>query len=131
MIFKLIISSFLRLLYKSITGKTCISIAIREHLRLIFDNYFEGISRTSLAWHENVRKLSATGIASALDIGFSNWSFEFITISLYTMTKSTCIIFILMFAILFDLEKKVLNSRPKLSNFFTQLLKPNFFYLFD
>ncbi|CAG2175218.1 unnamed protein product, partial [Oppiella nova] len=84
MIVKLMIAYFLRLTYKSITG----------------------VSRISLSWDENVRKLSATGIASALDIGFSNWSFEFITISLYTMTKSSCIVFILMFAILFDLEKK-------------------------
>ncbi|EUB63993.1 Solute carrier family 35 member C2 [Echinococcus granulosus] len=44
-------------------------------------------------------------IASALDIGLSNWSFEFITISLYTMTKSTSVIFILIFAIVFKLEK--------------------------
>ncbi|CAG2107768.1 unnamed protein product, partial [Medioppia subpectinata] len=84
MIVKLVIAYTLRLIYKSITG----------------------MSRISLSWDENVRKLSATGIASALDIGFSNWSFEFITISLYTMTKSSCIVFILLFAILFDLEKK-------------------------
>ncbi|KAA3679071.1 solute carrier family 35, member C2 [Paragonimus westermani] len=49
---------------------------------------------------------SSLGTTSALDIGFSNWSFEFITISLYTMTKSTSVIFILMFSILFRLERK-------------------------
>lgn len=67
----------------------------------------QGVARISLSWKDSIRKVSLPGIASALDIGFSNWSFEFITISLYTMTKSTCIIFILGFAILFDLEKMV------------------------
>lgn len=71
--------------------------------------HFTGTARITLPWRENIRKMSLPGVASALDIGFSNWSFEFITISLYTMTKSTCIIFILCFAILFDLEKMRLS----------------------
>uniref|UniRef100_A0A915EW67 Solute carrier family 35 member C2 n=1 Tax=Echinococcus canadensis TaxID=519352 RepID=A0A915EW67_9CEST len=36
-----------------------------------------------LPWRDYVLEVSPTGIASALDIGLSNWSFEFITISLY------------------------------------------------
>lgn len=59
-----------------------------------------------LSFENHVRKLSLVGIISSLDIGLSNFSFEFVTISLYTMTKSTCIIFILCFAILFGLEKR-------------------------
>ncbi|XP_003743601.1 solute carrier family 35 member C2 [Galendromus occidentalis] len=62
--------------------------------------------RVLLPWSVYVRHLAVTGFASALDIGFSNWSFEFITISLYTMTKSTCIIFILAFSLSFGLEKR-------------------------
>ena len=85
LIIKFILSSWLRFIYKYVTG----------------------IPRITLSWHVYVRKVASIGITSALDIGFSNWSFEFITISLYTMTKSTCIIFILGFAILFGLEKKV------------------------
>ncbi|XP_058798469.1 solute carrier family 35 member C2 [Phymastichus coffea] len=50
--------------------------------------------------------LSLPGIASGLDIGFSNWGMSLVTMSLYTMTKSTTIIFILGFALLFGLEKK-------------------------
>ncbi|KAI2798842.1 hypothetical protein BLOT_010823, partial [Blomia tropicalis] len=73
-------------------------------IRAIYRQY-TGLSRISLSWRENVSKIAQPGVASALDIGFSNWSFEFITISLYTMTKSTCIIFILLFAIYFELEK--------------------------
>ncbi|RWS10884.1 solute carrier-like protein [Dinothrombium tinctorium] len=65
-----------------------------------------GVNRVTLHCTGNAKKLAMTGIASALDIGFSNWSFEFITVSLYTMTKSTCIIFILIFALIFGLEKK-------------------------
>ncbi|KAG1701695.1 Solute carrier family 35 member C2 [Nymphon striatum] len=61
------------------------------------------------------------GFFCAIDIGLSNWSFEFITISLcgrmdttcipraklsrYTMSKSSTIIFILIFSIMLGLEK--------------------------
>ena len=65
-----------------------------------------GTARVKIPWSLSWKKLAVTGVASSLDISFSNWSFEFITISLYTMTKSTCVIFILFFAILFKLERK-------------------------
>jgi len=68
-----------------------------------------GKSRTCIPWSISWKKLAVAGVASSFDIGFSNWSFEFITISLYTMTKSTCIIFILGFAICFGLERKRLS----------------------
>ncbi|ESO86518.1 hypothetical protein LOTGIDRAFT_220559 [Lottia gigantea] len=61
--------------------------------------------RATLNWTDYWKKIAPTGIASVLDIGFSNWSFEFVTVSLYTMCKSTAIIFILFFSILFKLEK--------------------------
>jgi len=50
--------------------------------------------------------LSLIGISSGLDIGLSNWSQEFVTVSLYTMTKSTAVIFILIFALFFKLEER-------------------------
>jgi len=34
-------------------------------------------------WRPYAAQLAPAGIASALDIGLSNWSFEFITVSLY------------------------------------------------
>ncbi|OQR77454.1 solute carrier family 35 member C2-like [Tropilaelaps mercedesae] len=71
---------------------------------------FSRRARVLLPWNVYIRHLAVTGVASALDIGFSNWSFEFITISLYTMTKSTCIIFILAFSLSFGLEQR----RPSL-----------------
>lgn len=63
------------------------------------------VERVNIPWSEYIKRLAPAGIASALDIGMSNWSFEFITISLYTMTKSTSIIFILFFALIFKLEQ--------------------------
>ncbi|PVD21368.1 hypothetical protein C0Q70_19541 [Pomacea canaliculata] len=61
--------------------------------------------RTILTWKEYLKRVAPTGFISALDIGLSNWSFDFITISLYTMTKSSAVIFILAFSLLFRLEK--------------------------
>uniref|UniRef100_A0A0X3NR88 Solute carrier family 35 member C2 n=2 Tax=Schistocephalus solidus TaxID=70667 RepID=A0A0X3NR88_SCHSO len=66
---------------------------------------YRGEKRVEIPWSSYIRDVSPTGIASALDIGLSNWSFEFITVSLYTMTKSTTIIFVLLFAIICKLEK--------------------------
>ena len=68
---------------------------------------FTGIERISISFSNYGKKMALTGIASGLDVGLSNWSFKFITISLYTMTKSTCVIFILGFAMIFGLERKV------------------------
>lgn len=84
LVVKFILSGMIRCIYQLCTGK----------------------QRVVLDWSMYCKQLAPTGIASALDIGLSNWSFEFITISLYTMTKSTCIIFILGFSLLFGLEKK-------------------------
>lgn len=61
--------------------------------------------RVTVSWPLYFKRIAPAGMASALDIGLSNWSFEFITISLYTMTKSTAVIFILVFALILRLEK--------------------------
>ncbi|XP_012268370.1 solute carrier family 35 member C2 [Athalia rosae] len=65
-----------------------------------------GHKRVRLSWHNMVMSMGPPGIASGLDIGFSNWALELLTMSLYTMTKSTTVIFILGFALLFKLERK-------------------------
>ncbi|ODV95167.1 hypothetical protein PACTADRAFT_49913 [Pachysolen tannophilus NRRL Y-2460] len=44
-------------------------------------------------------------LSSAADIGFGNFSFKFITLSLYTMVKSSSIVFVLLWGIVFKLEK--------------------------
>ncbi|XP_019629456.1 PREDICTED: solute carrier family 35 member C2-like isoform X1 [Branchiostoma belcheri] len=66
---------------------------------------YTGEKRVTLSWKQYIHRVGLTGLASSMDIGLSNWSFLYITVSLYTMSKSTCIIFILGFAILFKLEK--------------------------
>lgn len=75
-------------------------------IRLILVNYYKS-KRIFLDWHTYVTRLLPTSLASATDIGLSNWSLQYITVSLYTMSKSTVILFIFFFAILFKLEKWV------------------------
>ncbi|KAJ9573847.1 hypothetical protein L9F63_008771, partial [Diploptera punctata] len=69
-------------------------------------NCYSSKQRVIVDWENYVKKVAGTGVTSGLDIGFSNWGLELITVSLYTMTKSTSIIFILGFALLFKLEQK-------------------------
>ncbi|CAB4012223.1 solute carrier family 35 member C2 isoform X1 [Paramuricea clavata] len=61
--------------------------------------------RVLLEWSVYLKRVPATAIATALDIGFSNWSLMFITVSLYTMCKTSAILFILIFSLIFGLEK--------------------------
>lgn len=65
-----------------------------------------GQRRVRLSCQSMVQSIALPGIASGLDIGFSNWALQLLTISLYTMTKSTTVVFILCFALLFKLERK-------------------------
>ena len=51
-------------------------------------------------------RIGVVAVVASLDIALSQWSFEFIDVALYTITKSTSIVFILLFSILFRLEKK-------------------------
>ncbi len=60
-----------------------------------------------MGWSDYLSRVAAVAVFSALDIGLSQWSFEFITVALYTMTKTTSVLFILFFALLFGLERKV------------------------
>ncbi|XP_053955392.1 solute carrier family 35 member C2 [Anastrepha ludens] len=86
LVLKLFLSAVVRAIYKSCAGKARVKIDLRT------------------AW----QKMAPTGIASGIDIGFSNWGLELVSISLYTMTKSSTIVFILIFAIMLGLEKKSL-----------------------
>ncbi|KAM7404241.1 hypothetical protein PAMP_011607 [Pampus punctatissimus] len=64
-----------------------------------------GKPRIILSWTDYLHKVAPTALTTALDIGLSNWSFLFITISLYTMTKSSAVLFILFFSLVFKLEE--------------------------
>lgn len=104
LVLKLIIAAVIRAIYKGIMGK----------------------SRIQLDCRTSVRKMAPTGLASGIDIGFSNWALELVSVSLYTMTKSSTIVFILIFAIILGLEKKVTFALFHLhiiaSKFFTELV---------
>ena len=76
-------------------------------IRAIYNSTFKMNKRLTLSWPVYVRRIVPTGIASAADIGLSNWSLQYITISLYTMSKSTVILFIFFFSVVFKLEKWV------------------------
>ncbi|XP_020717684.1 solute carrier family 35 member C2 [Ceratitis capitata] len=81
--------------------KFFLSAAVREIYKL-----WLGKARVKIDLHTAWQKMAPAGIASGIDIGFSNWGLELVPISLYTMTKSSTIVFILIFAIMLGLEKK-------------------------
>lgn len=83
----------------------CIKLVMSAVVRAIFRCATKK-KRILLDWRTSFRKILPTGLASGIDIGFSNWGLELVQISLYTMTKSTTIVFILIFAIFLKLEKK-------------------------
>lgn len=60
LIVKLILSAVIRLVFRCITGR----------------------SRILLDWRTFYRNMAPTGLASGIDIGFSNWGLELVTISL-------------------------------------------------
>ncbi|KAI0041751.1 TPT-domain-containing protein [Auriscalpium vulgare] len=51
------------------------------------------------------KKAAPTAVTTGLDIGLSNLSLKTITLSFYTMCKSSSLIFVLIFAFLFRLEE--------------------------
>ncbi|KRY34023.1 Solute carrier family 35 member C2 [Trichinella spiralis] len=70
--------------------------------------------RVLLQWSKYATAAGIAGVSASLDIGLSNWSFEYTSISLYgfvcssyTMGKSSTIIFILLAAVALSLEKCV------------------------
>ncbi|GAA5906743.1 uncharacterized protein JCM6883_005675 [Sporobolomyces salmoneus] len=60
---------------------------------------------TRPAGHDYATKVAPCGMATGLDIGLSNLSLRTITLSFYTMCKSSGLAFVLLFAFLFKLEK--------------------------
>ena len=76
---------------------TIVTISIVILLRILLKGRCESL----------IDKQFFSAVSAAVDIGLSNWSFMYITVSMYTMCKSTTIIFILISAIIFKLEKPV------------------------
>ena len=57
------------------------------------------------SWPVWQRTILPNGVATGLDIAISNASFAFITLSFYTMCKSSAPLFLLLFAFLWRIEK--------------------------
>ncbi|TRY61288.1 hypothetical protein TCAL_10555 [Tigriopus californicus] len=81
-------------------------------MKFVFASGFRSIytwytakSRVTLPWGVYLRRISGIAAASAFDIGLSQWGLEFVTVTLYTMTKSSSILFILFFSVIFKLEQ--------------------------
>lgn len=66
---------------------------------------FYGLPKTTLAWRDILCTISTAGVTGAMDIGLSNLSIDLIPITLYTMCKSTVVVWLLLFAFIFKLEK--------------------------
>nr|XP_060639486.1 solute carrier family 35 member C2-like [Anolis sagrei ordinatus] len=66
--------------------------------------------RPLLPWDAYLRQVGPAALSTALDVGLSNWSFLYITVSLYTMTKSSAVLFILFFSLVFRLEEPVRDA---------------------
>ncbi|XP_023336208.1 solute carrier family 35 member C2 [Eurytemora carolleeae] len=65
-----------------------------------------GNIRITIGWRNFIGRVGLVALVASLDIGLSQWSLEYIQVALYTVTKSTSIIFILFFAIIFGVERK-------------------------
>ncbi|SCU88655.1 LAFA_0E13872g1_1 [Lachancea sp. 'fantastica'] len=65
----------------------------------------ENISADESSWKFFWKYIVPTALASAGDIGFSNVSFKFVALSVYTIVKSSSIAFVLLFGCLFKTEK--------------------------
>ncbi|EYC19694.1 hypothetical protein Y032_0023g670 [Ancylostoma ceylanicum] len=72
-------------------------------IRAIYEFFHK--KRIRLHLKEQLRWLAPIGICASLDIGLSNWALEYVTVSLYTMAKSSSILFIVAFSLLLRLER--------------------------
>ena len=84
--------------------------------RYLWSKWNGGKSRITLSWNQYMSRVALVAVVSGLDIGLSQWSLEYITLSLYTMTKTTSTPFILFFGLFFKLERKV-NSVHSITYF--------------
>ncbi|KAI6182962.1 TPT domain-containing protein [Aphelenchoides bicaudatus] len=80
--------------------KYLLAVAIRWFIEVVTRT-----RRTRVGMREQIRWLLPVGACASLDIGLSNWALEYVTVSLYTMAKSSSILFIVGFSLLLRLER--------------------------
>ncbi|KAK9470409.1 triose-phosphate transporter family-domain-containing protein [Dipodascopsis tothii] len=62
-----------------------------------------------MSWRVYLLHIGPCGIATGGDIGLGNMSLRYITLGFYTMVKSSNLVFVLMFAFVFRLERPTLK----------------------
>jgi len=86
----------------------CLTTAIHELIKLSFSRMWAHHTKTEieeLPFRTNLLVVAPIGLASALDIALSNYSFETISVSAYTVIKSSNVIFMFLFGLALGLEK--------------------------
>ena len=63
-----------------------------------------GRAAVSLDWRALLGRVGLVAVVTSFDIGLSQWSLEYVDVALYTVTKSSSIVFILLWAVLLRLE---------------------------
>uniref|UniRef100_A0A0R3RXE9 TPT domain-containing protein n=1 Tax=Elaeophora elaphi TaxID=1147741 RepID=A0A0R3RXE9_9BILA len=81
--------------------------AIKYFFAMIFRFVLEcrADRRIRISFKEQLQWLVPIGICASLDIGLSNWGLKYVTVSFFTMAKSSSILFMVTFALLLHLER--------------------------
>ncbi|KAJ7594679.1 triose phosphate transporter [Mycena floridula] len=80
-----------------------VQFALAAFVRAVWPQWFRPARNPTLP--DYGKKAAPTAIATGLDIGLSNLSLKTISLSFYTMVKSSSLIFVLLFAFSFRLEQ--------------------------
>ncbi|KAJ7647562.1 triose-phosphate transporter family-domain-containing protein [Roridomyces roridus] len=80
-----------------------VQFALASLLRFVWPHKFRPTQNPTRA--DYGKKAVPTAVATGLDIGLSNLSLKTISLSFFTMVKSSSLIFVLLFAFIFRLEK--------------------------
>uniref|UniRef100_A0A0N4ZZ93 TPT domain-containing protein n=1 Tax=Parastrongyloides trichosuri TaxID=131310 RepID=A0A0N4ZZ93_PARTI len=75
------------------------------YISRFFLEWKRGGKKVRLPIKDQVRYLIPIGVCASFDIGLSNWALEYVTVTLYTMAKSSSILFIFLFSIFLKLER--------------------------
>ncbi|EPY52603.1 membrane transporter [Schizosaccharomyces cryophilus OY26] len=62
-------------------------------------------TQTSISWKEYLFRSGICALVTSLDIGLGNTSLETITLSFYTMCRSSILVFVFIFSVLFRIEQ--------------------------
>ena len=83
---------------------SAIYIKLRERSRRASGLEDTSLSRGNNSWKFYLKYIVPTALATAGDIGFSNVSYKFVPLTVYTVIKSSSIAFVLIFSCVFKIE---------------------------